>query len=303
MFTIDSTFPVMNAAGWCKDLEEVQRLAASPIGAIMVGSVTVKEREGNPGRTFHAEGPYALNSIGLRNRGLAYYKKVGHLMVAAAHNAGKPLIISGAGFSSEEYGEIASVAKEIGFDGFEINLGCPNAIDDGARHRIASFDPDLTRHAVGQVLLRTLSEESSWFVSVKVSPMTDPEQIKRMAALISAFSKTVHAVVTMNTVPNTLLFNDDGLPVIQTPDGTGWAGLSGPAIKPFALGQVSQWRKALSPEIAVWSAGGVTTGRDAHDTLRAGASVVQVGTAYFNHAQGARYFNGLAEEFLSVESV
>lgn len=293
-YLISSEFPVTNAAGHCKDVDEVKRLARSAVGGIVVGSVTVKPREGNPGQTFYQEGPWALNAIGLRNRGLEYYKEVGPEMVIHAHNAGKPIIMSGAGFSSEEYAELARCAWNAGFDGYEINLGCPNVVDGGKRHRTASFDPFVTEG----ILEHVFRQDMNIYVTAKVSPMTDSEQISTLATVFGKFH--IHAVVTMNAVPNGLLFNNNGKPVIQTPDKTGWAGFSGPAIKPLALGQVSQWREVLPSHIQVWGVGGVSTGKDVRDMLRAGASVVQVGTAYFSHSDGAKFFGDLANEFINL---
>ncbi|MDO8567039.1 MAG: dihydroorotate dehydrogenase [bacterium] len=296
LYPINSVFPVTNAAGHCKDEAEVRRLASSTIGGIVVGSVTVKQREGNPGQTFYQEGPWTLNSIGLRNPGLGYYERVGPNMVRQSHKFGKPIIMSGAGSNPEEYVALANSAADIGFDGFEVNVGCSNVVDGGKRHRIVSFDPRMVKYILTDIF--KLLNGDGPFVTVKVTPMTDPERIIELADELALYP--IRAVVTMNAVPNGLLFNDRNKPAIQTPDATGWAGFSGPAVKPFALGQVNQWRRALPQGIEVWGVGGVSVGKDVHDMLRAGASVVQVGTAYFSHSDGAKFFGGLATQFLGL---
>jgi dihydroorotate dehydrogenase (NAD+) catalytic subunit len=53
-------------------------------------------------------------------------------------------------------------------------------------------------------------------------------------------------------------------------------GLSGPAIKPFALFCVNRLRELGVPLIGM---GGIMTGRDAYEFLLAGASAVSVGSA------------------------
>jgi dihydroorotate dehydrogenase (fumarate) len=61
----------------------------------------------------------------------------------------------------------------------------------------------------------------------------------------------------------------------------GYAGMSGPALKYIALGQVRQFRKLLPPSIQIDGVGGVTTGRDVLDMERAGAARVQIASAFF----------------------
>lgn len=292
-------FLVGNAAGWCKSVEEVRKLAESAAQIIVVGSITVEERGGNPGNTFNG---VSLNSLGLPNPGLKKIQEVAPEMIAIAHAAGKPIIMSVAGFVLGEYLRLSWKAYEMGFDGVELNLGCPNVMVGGTRKPIACFDLHLTEGIVVSVGSMLKHANPDFFISVKVSPMSNPLQIIDTAELL-ARCKDINAVVTQNTFPNALLFNDDGTPQIQTPDETGWAGLSGERVKEQALGQVSQWRKALdstgTAHIQVWGAGGVQFGRDVRDMRFAGASFVQVGTAYF--VGGAKVFGDIASEFLNLQ--
>lgn len=288
---VNSLFPVGNAAGWCKSVEEVERLSKSACECIVVGSITLEERLGNPGNTFNNE---SLNSIGLKNPGIEKILAMSDEMVKFAHDANKPIILSIAGFSIEDYRLLSKKAASTDFDGVEVNFGCPNVADEGKRKPIFSFDLDLMDNALDEVILNF-----SKFISVKVSPMSNPMQIVETAGLLSVFG--IDAVVTQNTFPNGLLYNPNGTPQIETPDKTGWAGFAGSAIKPMALGQVNQWRKALdsfdSNHIPVWGVGGVKNGQDVHDMIRAGASLVQVGTAYF--VGGPKIFSDIANEYLA----
>jgi len=78
----------------------------------------------------------------------------------------------------------------------------------------------------------------------------------------------------------------DGISLINTVFGTAWdpvrrkpiitGGLSGPAIKPFALYCVNRIRDLGVPVIGM---GGIMTGRDAFEFLLCGASAVAVGSA------------------------
>ena len=65
--------------------------------------------------------------------------------------------------------------------------------------------------------------------------------------------------------------------------GAGTGGLSGPAIRAFALGHVREVAAAVS--IPVIGMGGIESGADAVSFLAAGASAVAVGTASFRDPQ------------------
>ena len=135
-------FGLMNAAGMVKTLADVGRIATTPVTHIVVGSVTLEPREGNLGRTEGALGAMAyINALGLPNPGLAYYLEHLPQMRTIAQRAGKILRISIAGFSPQEYGELARAL--VPFGELEINLGCPNVYAEGRRKEIMSFDVDL----------------------------------------------------------------------------------------------------------------------------------------------------------------
>jgi dihydroorotate dehydrogenase (NAD+) catalytic subunit len=76
--------------------------------------------------------------------------------------------------------------------------------------------------------------------------------------------------------------------------GAGTGGLSGPAIRPVALAQVSAVAAAIS--VPVVGMGGVETGKHASDLLNAGATLVAVGTESFRDPMaGSRISHVLGE--------
>lgn len=282
-----SGFPVGSAAGWCKTVEQVRQLSLASVSCITVGSYTVLPRDGNPGNVFNGDPDFSLNSLGMPNAGLSYLEAHGREMVDIAHDSDKPIYLSVAGFSSDEYRILAHLGFECGFDGVELNFGCPNVADGGRRKSIVSFDLSMVDE-----ILHTLGPPASGSILLtKVSPMTNPNDIVNLAELIVHYP--VFAVVTMNTLPNCLDFDPGGKAVIQTPDGTGWAGGAGRSVLPIALGQVHQWRKTLPANVQVWGVGGVHTGADVRKMLTAGASAVQIGTGLFIY--GPRIFADIAE--------
>ncbi len=293
---INPEFPVGNAAGWCKSVTQAQHLLEGTASFIVMGSFTLKQRDGNPGNTSNGDDRYMLNSLGLPNPGIEALLQSEDLtgLFQRAEEQDVPIILSVAGFNPAEYHTLVRQAVDTGFPGVEINLGCPNVVEGSERKPIASFDPPLVR----QILFGVAKLMQRHFISVKVSPMTNPLDILDLAKVLGEFPH-LGAVVTQNTYPNCLLLNEDGTPQIQTPDQTGWAGGSGSSIFSQALGQVSQWHRAL-PDVPIWGVGGVSSGRQVRDMLRAGGRAVQIGTAWFNTGGSNRFFGPLASEFANL---
>jgi dihydroorotate dehydrogenase (fumarate) len=276
--------PIMNAAGTCKSLEDVRLLARSSVAAVMVGSITKEPREQNDGVAYWSNDAYSLNSLGLPNRGLDYYREHLGEMADLCHGAGKPLFLSVAPFGIDELREILeAVAGMNAVDAIEINLGCPNVWAAGAQKRIFCFDLGYVESAL------VASEPVSIPVGLKVSPLSDPEYLRELAVKVDGRTAFVTAI---NTFPNAYSMTD-GKPDIGATEG--FAGLAGPALKPIALGQVAQYHKLLRSTPIV-AAGGVTTGRDVADYLAAGATIVQLNTAFAN--RGIQVFSTILEEYL-----
>lgn len=283
--------PVMNAAGTCKTLEEVRELSRSASAAVMVGSITMESREGNSGDTYWAGPMYSLNSRGLPNRGAQYYKEMFPEMATMAHDAGKPLFVSVAGFSPQEYVELTELSLCSGADLVELNLSCPNVWRDNNQKRITCFDPDMVTLVLGYVAEKVGVNAR---VSVKLSPFSDPFALAEVVEIIG-LSKLVKAVTAINTFPNA--FDYDGARPRITPGG-GLAGFAGPAMKPIGLGQVRQLRELLPNHIQIIGVGGITHGQDILEYRASGAVVTQIATAYLERGEGV--FGSLLSELVDT---
>jgi dihydroorotate dehydrogenase (fumarate) len=280
----------MNAAGTCKTVEDVAELARSAASAVVVGSVTERARAGNSGTVYYTGPCYSLNALGLPNRGLTYYREHLPAMADLVHAAGKPLIVSIAGFNAAEYATVAHEVARCGVDLIELNLACPNVWDGGTQKRIACFDTGQTETICGRVgdALAAASAggtgrspRSGPPYGVKISPFSDPTALADLAALIGRLSTGPGGpryVCAVNTLPNAFAVDGANRPVIDIE----LAGLGGAALKPVALGQVRQLRRLLPERVEIVGVGGVAAGRDVADFLHAGASAVQVATAFFN---------------------
>ncbi len=286
---VELEHPLMNAAGTCKTLEDVEKLARSSISAIVVGSITLASRMGNEGNVFWPGPIYSQNSLGMPNRGRDYYQDTLPRMVEVAHGAGKALILNVAGFSHIEYGELAALAHEAGVDIIELNLGCPNVWDDGQQKKIASFDPFGIAAIMAEVERKVPDDRP---VGVKLSPYSDPGMLAEVADTIKDLP--IRYVATCNTFPNSLVLDENGKSVIDV----GLAGLSGPAMKPVGLGQVKQLRQLLPDSVELVGVGGITKGRDVWEYQQVGASAVQVATAYWNSNENPGVFGDILSDYI-----
>ena len=156
---------------------------------------------------------------------------------------------------------MASFTKGVpGFSGIELNLSCPN-VDDGA---MFSHYPHLTEAAVAAV-----RRETHLPILAKLSPnVPDITEIAHAAVGAGADALTIS-----NTVPAMHVDIETGHPVL----GTGYGGLSGPALRPIAMALVHKAAQAV--DVPIIGVGGIMNGRHAAEYLMAGATAVQVGSA------------------------
>lgn len=262
------TSRVMNAAGYCKDLDLVEALANTNAGAIVLGSITKDPRPYNPGITygFDQEHNVSINALGLPNHGSQYYAKIMHHIVNAAHARLKPLIVSIAGFSVKEYVFLAKLFAAFDIDGIEVNLGCPNTIDSsGKRHAIASYNLMLTKRIMTQVRKAVTKINPLITVGMKVSPY-EPGFLRTMATMVKDY-QLAEFVTVSNTHPNTLVLKADGTPLL---DQMKFGGGAGPGFFSDTLGNVAQWYDILGDTIQIFASGGASSNEDVKKLLSVG---------------------------------
>ena len=253
--------PVMTASGTCGYAEELAPYAnLSGLGAVVVKTITLLPRVGNPAPRIAETPAGMLNSIGLQNVGIEAFLRA---KLPILRRLKVPIMVNIAGKSVEEYAELAKRLEGVpGVSALELNISCPNVaggLDYGT-------DPQLTREVV-----RAVKQASSVPVIPKLSPnVTDITVIARAAADGGA-----DALSLINTLLGVAIDPHSRRPKIHTVTG----GLSGPAIKPVALRMV--WQVAQSVPLPLIGIGGIQTGEDAVEFLLAGATAVQVGTATF----------------------
>jgi dihydroorotate dehydrogenase (NAD+) catalytic subunit len=231
-----------------------------PFSAFVSKTVTLEPRQGNPPPRLWEVAGGLINSIGLPNKGLTGYLE--HDLPELARLP-VPLIVNAMGFSRDEVARLVEAfAEREEVSALELNVSCPN-VETGLT---IGADP-------GEIaaLLREVRPLTAKPLIVKLTPnATDVPAVARAAEAAGA-----DAVSLINTLRGMALDPATGRPWLGGRTG----GVSGPAVRAIALAQVHAVAQAV--EIPIVGMGGVQRGADALDLMRAGASLVAVGTESF----------------------
>lgn len=285
------TIELGNAAGTCKTLEDVRRLARSAVDVITLGSITVEYREGNPGTNhYQDEVGTSINSLGLPNLGSQQYY-CNHLsaMREFAEKEGKQLSVSLAILQESDLEALTRLLSQNLIKIIELNAGCPNVWSGSKQKRILSFDPIALDTTIGLLVrLAPFAKE----IRVKLSPYSDPGLLAEVASMLQCHPVTL---VTSNTFANAFMFQDSSF-VPAIPFGKHLGGMAGMGMKPIVLGQVVQFRELL-PQHKIIAVGEVNSGRDMFEYERVGANGVQIGTAYY-FSENPRIFSDVLSQYV-----
>jgi dihydroorotate dehydrogenase (NAD+) catalytic subunit len=245
-------------AGFGRELEGVMNL--DRLGGLVTKAVSLCPREGNPPPRV-AEFPGGmLNSVGLANPGLEQVRAV-ELPWLTSRLQRARVLVNVVGFTETEYGEVIVGLDDLpGIAAYELNLSCPNTAAGGVEF---GADPATVRRVVAAC--RAVTRRP---LVAKLSPaLPDIAAIAEAAVQAGADGLSV-----VNTLPG-YLFNGDGPRL-----GNGNGGVSGPALLPAGLLAVRKVKERL-PQTPVIGVGGIRCTRDVRQYLRAGASLVAIGTA------------------------
>jgi dihydroorotate dehydrogenase (NAD+) catalytic subunit len=255
--------PVLTASGtFGYGLEYAELFDISQLGGIIVKTITLKPRPGNPAPRIWEVGSHGmLNSIGLANVGVDAFISE---KLPALQGCGTTVIVNVAGSTVEEYWEVVEkLDPHPGFEAYEINISCPNVKDEGM-----AFGSNC---AATEQIVRGVRDRTKRAVIPKLTPnVTAIGEIARACEAAGA-----DALSLINTVVGMAVDVETRRPRIATVTG----GYSGPAIKPIAVAKLYEVRKAVSlPLIGI---GGIFTAADALEFIITGASAVEIGTANY----------------------
>ena len=254
--------PIMVASGTFAP-EYAELVNINKLGALVLKTITLEEKWGNPPPRVAETPSGMLNSIGLENRGVDDFIRN---KIPKLKNIKIPIIISIAGNDEKEYASLAKKLNRISIiAALEINLSCPN-VKHGTRRGLIAQDEEATHSMISAARRVTRLP-----IIAKLTPnVTDISKIA-----IAAEKGGSDAVSLVNTFAAMAVDSDTRKPKLGNITG----GLSGPAIKPIVLKMV--WDVYNNVDIPIIGVGGIMEYKDAIEFMLCGATAVQVGTATF----------------------
>lgn len=299
-------YPIIVGAGVCKtpDSIDIYQHPDLAIGAVVNGSYTPLEREGNKAQPLSAWIPElnsGLNAYGMPNCGIERARDT-----LREKKLRRPLIVSIAGFSPEDYLKCLEALSPLRnlVAAVEFNFGCPNTHEHQTLPM--SYDLDSLYKTLHTCRRHVLSQKSRRpFIWVKLSPYVSAEDAERLSKyvdvrgvpIMNEIQRTrlytslhhilrdvrpiVTAVVCCNTIPNCRYKNKDGTFVTAPNDGQ--AGLSGALLKDIALRQAKEIRhyvELLHHDVIL--SGGMLTGDDIADALEVADGVECTSLPYWH---------------------
>jgi dihydroorotate dehydrogenase (NAD+) catalytic subunit len=245
-------------AGFARELAGV--VALDRVGGLVTKAVSLEPREGNlPPRVAELDGGM-LNSVGLANPGVEVVRREA-LPWISTHIPALRVLVNVVGFTVDEYARTITRLDDIATHvAYELNLSCPNTAAGGVEF---GADPALVGEVVASCRRATRRP-----IFVKLSPALPNVAVVARAARDAG----ADGLTLVNTMPGTAFLG--GTPRV----GNGFGGVSGPGLLPIGLLAVSRVADAL-PGVPIIGVGGVSRVEHVRDYLRAGASLVAIGTA------------------------
>lgn len=264
--------PVGLAAGFDKNAIGYNELGDLGFGFIEVGTVTGEGQSGNPKpRLFRVKRDRALiNRMGFNNLGAEFLQArlTSPRRTVVGVNIGKTKVVS----EEQAVADYVKSARLLGplADYLVVNVSSPNT--PGLRDLQAAEKLAPLLAAVKDTLRAACPKPPPLFV--KIAPDLSDEQIDAVADLSLELGLS-GIIATNTTIARTGL---------TTPEAEitalGAGGLSGAPLKRRALAVLERLKARVGDRLVLISAGGIETPADVKERLAAGASLVQIYTAF-----------------------
>jgi dihydroorotate dehydrogenase len=265
--------PVVLAAGFDKHATGYAALAALGFGGVEVGTITNEAQPGNPRpRLFRlARDRALLNRMGFNNCGaqVAARRLARPRRGVVGINIGKTKRVS----ESEAVSDYVASARRLApfADYLVVNVSSPNT--PGLRDLQAADKLRPLLQAV-QAALRENTARRPPPLLVKIAPDLADEDILAIADL--ALELGLEGIVATNT---TISRADLKTPAAHV-QALGAGGISGAPLRRRALEVLRLLRERAGSRLTLVAAGGIESAEDAWERLQAGASLVQIYTAF-----------------------
>jgi dihydroorotate dehydrogenase len=276
-FGLDLPGPLGLAAGFDKDAQSIDGLAALGFSFVEIGTVTAQAQTGNPRpRLFRLPADRALiNRMGFNNLGAAAVAARlrarlarAHIPIAVGVNIGRSRDVPEHRTVDDYVAatiELAPVA-----DYLVVNVSSPNTPGLRELQAVAKLRPLL--EAVGETANRVAGRHVP--LLVKISPDLTNGEVLSVADM--ALDYSLHGVIATNT---TTLREGLATPAARVAE-LGEGGLSGPPLRARSLEMLRILYARVGDRLVLVSVGGLTTAEDAYERVRAGATLLQAYTAF-----------------------
>lgn len=249
--------PIVLASGPAGNGEELSKeIDLSLLGGFTSKTITLHETHGNPPPRIVDVYGGIINSIGLQNPGLETFLSDN---IPFLEQIKTPLIISLASNYYEEFEIMINRLNDKHFAFFELNFSCPNV--DKGREPIGTIPKKIYS------TVNKLKKITNKPLLIKFAPSDNIVELVK-----ASVNAGVDGVVLSNCPKGMKIDINTMRPILKRDFG----GFAGPAIKPIALNQVYQVRKAFK-DIIIVGTGGVINYEDALEYLMAGANLVGIG--------------------------
>ncbi|WP_312853920.1 quinone-dependent dihydroorotate dehydrogenase [Thermoactinomyces mirandus] len=263
--------PIGLAAGFDKDADVFPALAALGFGFIEVGTLTPRPQSGNPQpRLFRLPGDEAvINRMGFNNHGIASarqaFEQLDRPAIPIGINLGKNKDTPNEK-AAEDY--ILGLTELYPFgDYFVINVSSPNTKGLRDLQHAEALESLLTR-ILHQRDQSAQNHQQKKPLLLKIAPDLEPDAVQKIVS--TAIAAGIDGIIATNTT-----LSREGLTSKQRHE-TG--GLSGKPVRERSTQIIRHIYSITRGQIPLIGVGGVFTGRDVIDKLKAGANLVQVYT-------------------------
>ncbi|MDP3956987.1 MAG: hypothetical protein Q8Q10_00600 [bacterium] len=278
-----------NAAGTCNRPGLFEKLLKSAADIITVGPMSVLSRNQNPGNNAYEGDDGSINSLGLPNGGIEWYREYLPRMIAQAEACGKTLALSVPPIDPGDVVKLAEVCVELHVPIAELNAGCNHVFVGNMQKIPLSYYPKDLERAIRTFV--TIAGKTCK-LRLKLSPYL-PVVPREVTYAIRPYDI---AIVACNTAGNAYMFREDFRPAIDFGEHLG--GYGGSGFKPIVLGQIVQLRKML-PDHHIIGVGGGKNGRDMWEFIKVGANEVQFGSAWY-FTENPRIFGDIQAQYLDI---
>ena len=261
--------PVGLAAGLDKNGDYIDSLGELGFGFLEIGTVTPRPQPGNPKpRLFRLpEARAIINRMGFNNGG------VDNLLTNVAASQYKGVLGINIGKNADTPMEKAVDDYLIGLrkvyaqaSYVTVNISSPNTKNLRQLQQADEFGALLSALKLEQT---KLADEHGRYVpiAVKIAPDLDNNQIQEIGQLLMAHK--IDGVIATNTT-----LSRTG--VEHLPHGQEAGGLSGEPVRAKSTSVIRELAQVLDGALPIIGVGGIVSGEDAAEKIRAGAALVQV---------------------------